>query len=77
MFLIGRLFALVWLDAVFCRNPCAVCLLALVLTMLFYVPANNQVLAFPGAAIPFWALLILWSLTRNHSRARDRKGLAS
>lgn len=66
MFAIGHLFALVWLDAAFCRNPWAICLLPLLLMMLFYVPANNQVLAFPKEAMPFWTILPVWLFTRRH-----------
>jgi len=77
MFLLGRVFALVWLDAAFCGNLWAICLLPLLLTMLFYVPANNQVLAFPEGAMPFWALLFLWSLSRKGSGERRRAVLTS
>jgi hypothetical protein len=73
MFVIGRLFALVWLDVAFCRNHWAVCLLPLLLTMLFYVPANNQVLAFPGSALPFWALLCVWLYSRKGGRRANRR----
>ena len=69
MLVVGRLFALVWLDVAFCRNPWAVCLLPLVLMMLFYAPGNNQVLAFSSTALPFWALLTMWVLSRNRARA--------
>jgi hypothetical protein len=72
MFLLGRVFALVWIDVAFCGNPWAVCLLPLLLTMLFYVPANNQVLGFPQAAMSFWALLLLWSLSRARGGANRR-----
>jgi hypothetical protein len=68
MFLLGRLFAMVWLDVAFCRNPWAIGLFPLVLTILFYVPANNQVLGFPGQATPFWALLFLWYCLRGGSK---------
>ncbi|HEX4135271.1 MAG TPA: hypothetical protein VHY84_11720 [Bryobacteraceae bacterium] len=73
MFVIGRLFALVWLDVAFCRNPWAVCLLTLLLMMLFYAPANNQVLAFAEEAIPFWTLLFLWSFSRARAGKRKMK----
>lgn len=65
MFLLGWVFALVWLDVAFCKNLWAVCLFPLLLIMLFYVPANNQVLAFSPQAVPFWAMLFLWSFTRG------------
>jgi hypothetical protein len=77
MFLIGRLFALVWLDVAFCRNTWAVCLLPLLLTMLFYVPANNQVLGFAAAAMPFWAFLLIWSFSRARGGAKRRAMVTS
>ena len=77
MFLLGRVFALVWIDVAFCRNPWAVCLLPLLLTMLFYVPANNQVLAFPQAAMPFYVILVLWSFSRARGHAKRRVILTS
>jgi hypothetical protein len=77
MFVIGRLFALVWLDVVFCRNSWAVCLLPLLLIMLFYVPANNQVLAFPQSAMPFYVMLVLWSFSRARGHAKRRALLTS
>jgi hypothetical protein len=74
MFVIGRLFALVWLDVAFCKNPWAACLLALLLIMLFYIPANNQVLAFPEAAMPFWTLLVLWFVSRARAGTGRNEG---
>jgi hypothetical protein len=72
MFLLGRLFALVWLDVAFCKNPWAVCLFPLLLIMLFYVPANNQVLGFASALLPFWTLLPVWYVSRARSGAKRR-----
>ncbi len=65
MFFVGRVFALVWLDVAFCRNVWAVCLLPLLLIMLLYIPANNQVLGFSSHAMPFWVLLFLWYISRS------------
>ncbi len=65
VFLIGRLFAMVWLDVLRKNNPFAVALFALLIIMLFYFPANNQVLAFSGTANPFFVLLVCWILTRK------------
>ena len=73
MFVLGWLFAVVWLDVVFCRNPWAVCLLPLLIIMLFYIPANNQVLGFSTAAIPFWTLLFLWYFSRTGVRQNERR----
>jgi len=63
--LIGRLFAVVWLDVVRGENPFAIALFGLVVEMLLYFPANNQVLAFATSATPFMVMLVLWLVTRE------------
>jgi hypothetical protein len=67
MFFVGRLFSKVWLDILWCKNPIAICLFASLLIMLFYIPANNQVLGFPTSAAAFWYLLIWWWRTRQRA----------
>lgn len=64
VFLIGRLLAALWLDVVVNKDPLAISLFALLLMMLYYASANNQVLGFPSTAIPFWTLLCIWSRRR-------------
>jgi hypothetical protein len=68
MFLLGRLFAIVWLDVVVNKDPLAICLFTLLILMLYYTPANNQILGFPGTAIPFWAFLPAWWISRRPAR---------
>lgn len=68
VFLIGRLFAMVWLDVLQRENPYAVPLFALLTIMLFYFPANNQVLAFPDTATAFLVILTMWIITRRKYR---------
>ncbi len=68
VFLIGRLFAKVWLDVLKKENPYAVPLFALLIMMLFYFPANNQVLAFPDTAPAFLGIFICWMFTRKRYR---------
>ncbi len=65
VFLIGRIFAMVWLDVLKRQNPYAVPLYALIVLMLFYFPANNQVLAFAATSTPFLIILVLWTATRK------------
>jgi hypothetical protein len=65
VFLIGRLFSMVWLDVLHKENPFAVALFALLVIMLFYFPANNQVLAFSRTATAFWVMLVCWIFTRK------------
>jgi hypothetical protein len=71
VFFIGRLFALVWLDVLGKRNPWAPPLWALLVIMLFYFSANNQVLAFANTANPFWALLLVWAWARKRPAVSD------
>lgn len=73
MFLIGRLLALVWLDVVFYKDPFAVSLFALLVIMLYYTPANNQVLGFSPSAVPFWAFLFIWRFSRGRRRGAPTK----
>ncbi len=68
MFFLGRIFAVVWLDVAFARNPIAVCLFPLILTMMIYIPANNQVLGFSTAALPLLTLVPLWLISRVRAR---------
>jgi hypothetical protein len=63
--LIGRLFALVWLDTSRGDNPFALALFAQLVIMLYYVPANNQVLQGPESLIAFYGTLLLWLRTRT------------
>jgi hypothetical protein len=72
VFLIGWLFAKVWLDVLGKDNPIAIALFSLLIIMLFYFPANNQVLAFSRTAIPFWVFLGLWAWQRSKA-SRTRK----
>jgi hypothetical protein len=67
VFLIGRLFALAWFDALSGRNPFAYGMLAQFVIMLLYFPANNQTLQFGEGFMAFWAILVLWLATRNRS----------
>jgi len=65
VFLIGRGFALCWLDTLRGENPFAVVLLSQFLIMLFYFPANNQLLQSGEGFIAFWVTLLLWWRTRR------------
>ena len=69
VFLIGRLLALTWLGTAINRDPVAAVLLSLVAIMLFYFPANNQVLAFSKTANTFWAALIYWLWINHRAKA--------
>jgi hypothetical protein len=62
---VGRLFALSWLDTLRGRSPFAVAAFALFVTMLFYFPANNQVVQSGEALTSFLGILALWLFTRR------------
>ena len=73
VYIIGRLFALSWLDTLAGANPFAVVMFSQFLIMLFYFPANNQLLQSGEGFTAFWVTLILWWRTRRPavpSRAR-------
>jgi len=63
--LIGRLLALAWSDARSGQNPFAYGMLAQFVIMLLYFPANNQTLQFGEGFTAFWAILVLWLVTRS------------
>jgi len=72
VFLIGRLFALSWLDTLKGSNPFAVAMFAQFLIMLFYFPANNQCMQSGEGFTAFWGILILWLFTRHKYSLRAR-----
>ena len=65
MLLIGRLFAMVWLDTLKRLNPFAVVVFSQFLIMLLYFPANNQLLQGGEGLVAFWSTLLFWLLTRT------------
>jgi len=65
VFLIGRLFALSWMDSLKGSNPFAVAMFAQFLIMLFYFSANNQCLQSGEGVTAFWGILLLWWFTRR------------
>jgi hypothetical protein len=69
IYFIGRLFALSWLDTLGGTNPFAVVLFAQLLIMLFYFPANNQLLQSGEGFTAFWITLILWWRSRRNAEA--------
>jgi hypothetical protein len=65
VFIIGRLFALSWLDTLNGANPFAVVMFSQFLIMLYYFPANNQLLQSGEGFAAFWVTLALWRRTRR------------
>jgi hypothetical protein len=65
VFLIGRYFALAWVEAMMGSNPFAIAALAQFLIMICYFPANNQVMQTGEGLTSFYFILILWLYTRR------------
>jgi hypothetical protein len=65
VFLIGRFFALAWVEAMMGSNPFAIAALAQFLIMICYFPANNQVMQTGEGLTSFYFILILWLYTRR------------
>jgi len=72
VFLIGRIFALSWLDTLDGTNPFAVTLFTEFVVMLFYFPANNQLLQSGEGLTGFLGILCLWGLTRRKYTPQPR-----
>jgi hypothetical protein len=69
VFLIGRLLAQSWLDTLRGDNPLAVVMFSIFVIMLFYFPANNQMLQSGEGLTAFWGILILWRRSRGRVSA--------
>ena len=69
VFLIGRLFAQSWLDTLRGDNPLAVVMFSIFVIVLFYFPANNQMLQSGEGFTAFWVTLILWRRSRRRVSA--------
>jgi hypothetical protein len=65
VFLIGRLYAQSWLDALGGSNPFAVVTFGMLTLMLSYFPANNQIGQDGEALVAFLVILTCWRLTRS------------
>jgi hypothetical protein len=65
VFLIGRLFAMSWLDTIGGQNPLAVVAFAHFIIMLFYFPANNQLMQSGEDFSGFWVILVAWLCLRS------------
>jgi hypothetical protein len=68
IFFIGRFFALSWVDTLDGTNPFAIALFAQFVIMIFYFPANNQLLQSGEGLSGFLGIFILWAMTRRKYR---------
>jgi len=74
MALIGRLLALGWLDTLEGSNPFAVGAFAMLVLMVVYLPANDQLLSSGESTVGFVGLLALWLWTRRATVPSTRQG---
>lgn len=65
LFAIGRIFSNCWIESLDGENPFAVAMFCQLVTMMFYLPANNQLFQTLTSLITFWGLGILWVATRR------------
>jgi hypothetical protein len=63
VFLIGRLFAMTWLDAIG-GNPVAVVLFSLTVVMISYISANSQLFQASDTVFVFYFYLLWWMQSR-------------
>ena len=74
MIVIGWVTAKAWMDARQGHSPAAVVLFTQLATALWYLPANNQILAFPEQMVAFWVWLAGWF---RYRRSRERRHAAA
>ncbi len=70
--LLGFLLARVWEDCLRGNSTLAVCLLAQLLMIFYYIPANNAHLSYLEESLAFWELLIAWWFFRPRARVAQR-----
>jgi hypothetical protein len=68
VFLIGRLHAQSWIDALDGGNPFAVAAFSMLTLMVFYFPANNQLLQDGEPLVGFVVILAAWKLSRRRHK---------
>jgi hypothetical protein len=71
VFIIGRLLALSWIDVLGKQNRLAITVFILLVLMVLYFPANNQVLGFPTTCVSFFTLIPLWLIARKRDMRRS------
>ncbi|HMW17800.1 MAG TPA: hypothetical protein PKX51_19440 [Cyclobacteriaceae bacterium] len=68
VFVFSYIFALVWKDSLYTRNPYAISLSLQFATMFTYMSANNQAFQSGPAVIGFVVTLVVWIRTRKEVR---------
>jgi hypothetical protein len=64
MFVLGRLFAVAWLDLLGGRNAHALVAFTLLATLLFYLPATNRMLQDGEGVVAFYVWIAVWHFGR-------------
>lgn len=70
MFFLGAFFSYIWKDAIINQNPFAGLIFTLLTIEFFYIPANNQIGAYPYMTVAFYITIIFWGITRNRYSQR-------
>jgi hypothetical protein len=68
VFIIGRLFALSWIDTLRGNNPFAVVIFSYFTLMLFYFPANNIVMQDGESLFSFFVIFLFWIFSSKRIR---------
>lgn len=68
--LFGRLLAASWADAQSEASPYAFPFFVMMMVVVFYFPANDQVLSASISVFAFWGVLLMWLSTRGIARTR-------
>jgi hypothetical protein len=69
IFLIGYLFSLSWISAIRNNSPFSIALASYFIIMLFYFPANNQIMQNGESCVGFWIIAVICAL-RYHMELR-------
>ncbi|HWA82728.1 MAG TPA: hypothetical protein VG820_04810, partial [Fimbriimonadaceae bacterium] len=64
LFFVGRALAQCWIDMLGGRNPYSVVFFALLMTLVFYLPATNRMLQDGEGVVAFYGWLCVWLSSR-------------
>lgn len=64
MFLLGYVYANLIKEFLINESILSICLLILFMILFFYIPANNQIAAYPNTCITFMILMSIWLLKK-------------
>ncbi len=73
MILVGWMLAVSWIGASCCGDPYSTGMFTLMVMLVVYIPANNQVFAFYHTWCAFWGLFCVWALKRFSLRIRHAR----